>query len=142
MSNVTTRTIHKRLKTLRTHVGYAENVFLYSHESDVIMVDYQDRVTEYEVKVSRSDYNADFKKTEKHMKFKTLHDVSDIPNEFYYVCPDGMITEDQIPEYAGLIYARGTYLVQIKRASPLHNEKMPSEFWKELYLKMMAKKKL
>jgi len=145
MPSITTQSIHNTLKNFRRHKAYAENVFIYSHESDVFMVDQSDRVTEYEVKASRSDYHADFLKTEKHKKFISLHDVTDIPNEFYYVCPEGMIKEDQIPEYAGLIYVKVNglqkQLIQVKKAEPLHNQTMASELWEEMYLKMMAKRK-
>lgn len=48
-----------------------------------------------------------------------------IPNKFYYACPEGLISPDEVPAYAGLIYA-GPIQYQsriIKPAPFLHKNK-------------------
>lgn len=46
------------------------------------------------------------------------------PNYFYYVVPENMITADDVPEYAGLIYVTDDgWLKTVKKAPLLHKEK-------------------
>ncbi len=142
----TKQSIYKALKTFKRHAATATECYMYSHESDMLMISFDDKVTEFEVKVSKSDFYADFTKEGKHKKLTlgTLED--DTPNQFYYVCPDGMIDPDSVPEYAGLLYLKvyGTQksIKEVKKAHELHNKPVPNHFWKELYLKQQARKKL
>lgn len=49
------------------------------------------------------------------------------PNYFWYVCPEGMIEIENVPEYAGLLYIMdGKYISynKFKKAPRLHNEKV------------------
>lgn len=77
---------------------------------------------EVEIKLSRSDFKADFKKPKheaiKQGKFKG------VANRFYYAVPNGLIKENEIPDYAGLIYVSefGSLNV-IKKAPLLHRLK-------------------
>lgn len=97
-------------------------------EADVFMVGRGSMlVTEIEVKVSLSDFKADFKKTSKHYRLKnrTTHDHCRIPSYFYYACPNGLISIDLIPEYAGLIYVNENgSTIEIKKAPKLHDNKV------------------
>ena len=46
------------------------------------------------------------------------------PNYFYYAVPEGLITEEDVPEYAGLIYVNEYQVLSvIKKAPCLHKEK-------------------
>lgn len=84
------------------------------HEADVLAISRAGVVTEFEIKMSRGDFFADFKKTTKHSLFETVFKkqtqgnlpvlASSIPNKFYYACPKGLIKPQEVPEYAGLIY--------------------------------------
>ena len=50
------------------------------------------------------------------------------PNYFYYVVPENMITADDVPEYAGLIYVtEDGWLKTVKKAPLLHKEKYTDE---------------
>lgn len=122
-----------------------ENVFIFNWESDLFSVTSTKYSVEIEVKVSRSDFFADFKKAKhfllsrhKHKlltireswdgeNFSAIH-VTDvqksIPNRFYFCCPFLLISALEVPEYAGLIYAKenGDYLV-VRPAPLLHKEK-------------------
>ncbi len=97
-------------------------------EADVFMVSSANLlVTEFEVKISLSDFKADFKKTAKHYRLKnrTTYDHCRIPSYFYYSCPYGLIPLDLIPEYAGLVYVlEGGKIETIKAAPKLHDNKI------------------
>ncbi len=109
---------------------------------------------EIEIKVSRQDFNNDFKKVEKHSilekgsyekpvrKWKydpktgrnTLVEESKKtvkwdfrPNKFYYCVPEGLIKESEIPQYAGLMYSNGTSIRTVKEAKFIHKEKLKLE---------------
>ena len=66
-----------------------------------------------------------------------------MPNYFYYVVPEGLVTEDEVPEYAGLIYVYATVIgngkiyyqfQEIKAAPRLHGNKID-----EINLKLIDK---
>ena len=104
-----------------------ENLYVFSWESDKFIKTRSNLVYEFEIKISKSDYKADFKKEDKHVilegkkefvpsydkilnVWKPLHaehyKTSNYkkPNYFYYAVPEGMIDVSEVPEYAGLIY--------------------------------------
>jgi len=71
-------------------------------ESDFLSITRAGLLTECEIKRSKSDYKADFKKVKKH---EILNSGKDSPVQyFYYACPEDIISVDDIPPYAGLIY--------------------------------------
>lgn len=72
-------------------------------ESDLIVYTPSKVIHEIEIKLSRADFKQDFKKVSKH---KRLSSGNCPVNKFTYACPEGLITEDMIPEYAGLIWIR------------------------------------
>jgi hypothetical protein len=100
-----------------------ENVkYLFSDwEIDVLSMNKNDYLTEYEVKVSRSDFKADAKKKKWQWYEKRIETM--ISNYFYYTCPEGLILENEIPAFAGLIYATNEGLKVIKKAPLLHKKK-------------------
>ena len=100
-----------------------ENVkYLFSDwEIDVLSMNKNDYLTEYEVKVSRSDFKADAKKKKWQWYEKRIETM--ISNYFYYTCPERLILETEIPDFAGLIYATKEGLKVIKKAPLLHKKK-------------------
>lgn len=117
-------------------------------ECDVISISKSNYIYEHEVKISRSDFKADFKK-EKHklmterksIKERLIKEnnqmVRDIwyltSNYFYFVVPDGLISIEEIPEYAGLIYVSENLEFNIIKKAPLiHKEKASSRFIRQL----------
>ena len=111
-------------------------------EADVLGINRNGFIYEYEIKRSRADYLADFKnKTFKHTKlrerdairiydeYKNGHRTGNknefvvIPNNFYFVCEEGLIKKEEVPEYAGLIYCYESYMMEIKPSKRLHNNK-------------------
>lgn len=117
-------------------------------ECDVISISKSNYIYEHEVKISKSDFKADFKK-EKHKLMTERKSVTErlikennemikdvwyfTPNYFYFVVPKDLITMEEIPEYAGLIYASEDLNFEIVKKAPLiHKEKATSNFIRQL----------
>jgi hypothetical protein len=120
--------------------------------------------TEYEIKLTRSDFAADKKKGHTisewkdgkgSSRFALKHDLLAgekqewIPKMFYYVVPTNLIKATEVPAWAGLIYARRVsrhYVLMkiIKRAPSLHriamSEKMKRKAHKTVYNRYMYKR--
>lgn len=58
-----------------------------------------DKIIAFEIKVERSDFLKDLKDFKKKHRFALR-----ISDEFYYVCPWGLIDKGEVPEDAGLMY--------------------------------------
>ncbi len=132
---MTEREIQYRLWYYRacisTNLFMVPNAFIWHWEADLLYVTPSGFATEWEIKLSRSDFKADFKKTYKHLILnegkrpsgepawdsnKIKHDIG--PKYFYYACPEGLIKAEEVPEYAGLfyIYETGASATLIKQA--------------------------
>lgn len=133
---------------LENHDYILNNVFMFDWESDLFAISKTGYSVEIEVKVSRSDFFADFKKR-KHEYFKrsiekekfiitNQKEFDDIcyldiykieersPNRFYFACPEGMIKPEEVPSYAGLIWCESRYANYhvAKKAPILHRNKI------------------
>jgi len=86
------------------------NYYLGMWEADVIRIRRSHLVYEYEVKTTRKDYFNDFKKevggrwTPLRNKHKELENGTRECNRFFFVVPENLITKEEIPPYAGLVY--------------------------------------
>ena len=80
------------------------------HECDIIKVTLSGYATEYEIKVSKSDFRADLKKKHKH--------DSKFIKQLYYVVPEELLefAKQYIPEYAGLAYVTDGTVIYYKQA--------------------------
>lgn len=115
-------------------------------ECDLFAVTDSDYFVEYEIKISRSDFFNDAKKEDqsrasrvlqrqglpaptKHTKLASKDVVG--PSRFFFVTPAGMLKDEEIPEWAGLIEISdsGSRLrASIKKPAPqLHREKVKPE---------------
>ena len=113
---------------------FTENLNVYDWESDVLKITKIGYAYEFEIKISRGDFKNDFKhKKKKHLLLENKENKAKMPNYFYYVVPEGLITEDEVPEYAGLIYVLATVIgnsrvyyqfQEIKTAPKLHSNKI------------------
>lgn len=113
---------------------FTENLNVYDWESDVLKITKSGYAYEFEIKISRADFKNDFKhKKKKHTLLESKESSSKMPNYFYYVVPEGLVTEDEVPEYAGLIYVYATVIgngkiyyqfQEIKAAPRLHGNKI------------------
>ena len=108
-----------------------ENVYFFDQwESDLLEVTKLNHFIEYELKVSRSDYLAD---ADKKMKFWTLENGLYCPNQFYYICPEGVIQKDDLPNFAGLIWIDERNFCRVIQSAPIiHENRVAPELWERL----------
>lgn len=109
-------------------------------ECDVLSVSKSNYIYEYEIKISRSDFKKDFLK-EKHthiinenfttIKKGELHYI--LPNYFSFVTPSNLISIDEVPDYAGLIYMNddGSFDI-VKKPKLLHKTKANDSFIRQV----------
>ncbi len=81
-------------------------------------------VIEYEVKVSREDFHRDKRKHRHKIYSKEIPGV--LPNRFYYATAQDIVTNDDIPQWAGWYEHDGAALMLKKRAPAMHAEKHPT----------------
>lgn len=134
----------------------ASNIYVFRDdwESDFFMVNTGGYTYEVEIKVTKSDFKADAQKVDKHnilkngtYPSKTGYYRADVPssskdgidwvttqkpwdrrpNKFFYAVPEGMIDPADVPDYAGLMYARETDIITVKEAPFIHREKLRLE---------------
>ena len=107
-----------KYEILKSNIPCQNVSFLFAYEIDVLA--YNGRfLSEYEVKTSRGDFKRDIKK-QKWQYFDSKVE-SQIPNYFYYACPTGLISIEEVQAFAGLIYVNETGEVTvIKKAKLLH----------------------
>lgn len=153
----TEESIQKRLRCFLSPstVKYQmENLEVYGWESDSLIITKSNLVYEFEIKISKADFKNDFKhKERKHkildgtyvehkrifdwLKYKYI-DTEEVipfdlnknrPNYFYYVVPKDLISVDDVPSYAGLIYVSDIYpyLQTVKKAPKIHSDKVNVE---------------
>lgn len=121
----------------------AHNMYLYPFESDVIILSKAGYITVYEIKLTRSDYFADFKKRKyisaigatrtREYFLKSGHG----PNRFYYVYPQGMIKPEEVPDYAGIIQVGESGINDIYRKAPRLHAKKAKPVLRDKILKAM-----
>lgn len=107
------------------------NLYVFDWESDYLAITRAGVFHEIEIKISRADFKNDFKhKEKKHLilesprLFMTAPKPKVSPNYFYYAVPEGLVKEDEIPDYAGLIYVKPWGIYVVKDAKKLHDEKL------------------
>lgn len=85
------------------------NTYIGAFEADIVEITKAGYAHEFEVKTSRSDFRIDSAKEAKYRwhdnekKYDKLIAGNHV-NSFSFVVPDGMVTVDDVPEWAGLIY--------------------------------------
>jgi len=125
---------------IKNHEIIVPNSCVFGWESDVVSVNKTGFIAEFEIKVTRADFKADAKKERASLLVNPAQKTwfgKDVthprPNYFFYVVPSGLITAEEVPEYAGLIYAErhveghrlyyGTAR-EIKPAARMHRDKI------------------
>lgn len=127
------------------------NVYFFDDagETDLLVVNQNNFIFDIEIKVSKSDYKADFNKTKRHEilefgyyigthtefrnwgkgggeRYEINEQIpTERPNRFYYACPENLIKIEELPKYAGLFYVSEDGRVKkIKEGRLLHKEKI------------------
>lgn len=93
------------LRTRRNNKVYP-NTYISSWECDVLEITKAGYSHEYEVKISRSDFKADFSKQKRGKSKYDILQTGERVNYFSYICPPELISPDEVPTWAGLIYAQ------------------------------------
>jgi hypothetical protein len=131
----------------------------YKWEADIFSITHSGITNEFEIKLTRQDYFHDFEKknftgklfsgvkeyTYKHEWIRTGNRTA----RFWFIVPEGMITLDEVPNYAGLIYANewqnenmgyeGISFDYVKNAPRLHKRKEADLFYRDLAHKAIAR---
>lgn len=102
----------------------------YAWESDYLAISKAGYVYECEIKISHSDFLNEA--AHKQEKMLILSDGSESPskrpNYFYYVCPEGIISEAECPKFAGLMYITDSGFFRCIKAAPcLHKAKYDTQ---------------
>ena len=106
------------------------NLFVYGWESDYLAITKSMVAYEVEIKVSKEDFKNDFKnKQDKHLLFEDGNMIgrfpkgSSMPNYFYYAVPEGLISPEEVPDYAGLLYVQPWGITFVNQPKKLTDEK-------------------
>lgn len=112
----------------RNHTMIVPNVKSGDFEADLFSLTQSGYLNEYEIKISTSDYIADFKKKTKHKRLSSgFSSWNILPNYFWYVVPDDLLDEAFIPSYAGYITVAHNYATIVKRAPLIHKGKITAD---------------
>lgn len=117
------------------HIAACPNINIFTTgECDLVSINKNQYAVEYEVKISKSDFFADFKKR-KHEMFNDpfVYDYR-MPAYFYYATPKDLVQVDDVPKHAGLVYVYETVRTydsrpvrhyEIKKRAPrIHKERI------------------
>lgn len=111
-------------------------------ESDFITVTESMYVYEIECKMSKSDFQDDFKKRDKHTLLESTESNNNLsrPNKFFYCAPRGLIASYEVPSYAGLMeVSRAGGVLQcttVKEAPFIHKDDIFSSIKDSLLQKL------
>jgi len=103
------------------------NLFVYNWESDYLAITRSGVAYECEIKISKQDFLNDSKKHNKHLIISEGRLPEGRPNYFYYAVPEGLISAEDVPEHAGLIYVMEYGIQYIKEAKKVHDGKFDYE---------------
>ena len=101
------------------------NLFVFDWESDYLAVTKAGLIHEVEIKISKNDFKNESKnKSDKFVLFESRTETTMIPDFFYYCVPENLISVEDVPSYAGLLYINDYgFLTTPKCAPRLKKEK-------------------
>ena len=127
----------KITKKFLRHISWWNQIiipnFYLNWEMDIFRMVPTGYIYEYEIKISKSDFKNDFKKSFGYSnKHEKLRNWKLDCNRFYFIVPENLIKIDEVPKYCWLIYFYETpkwwYFKTIKNAPFLHKEKRNQDF--------------
>lgn len=98
-------------------------LFMFVWESDYMAISRSGYTYEAEIKISHSDFLNEAKNKKEKLSVLCGERKGKRPNYFYYVCPTEIISAEELPDYAGLIYINDSKFKVIVEAPKLHKEK-------------------
>lgn len=142
---------HMIYKLMQKNSGYViPNYYWSVFECDILHVSAAGYTTEYEIKVTRSDFQADFEKEtlfsshfsvprgsiKKHDRIKEGRRT----NRFIFVVPANLIDKTEVPDYAGLVELENLdcpypLFKTVKNAKRLHNRRADQSIYDDLLSK-------
>ena len=101
------------------------NLFVFEWESDYLAITKAGLIHEVEIKISKHDFKTEAKnKWAKFALFESRNESTMIPDFFYYCVPENLLSVEEVPEYAGLLYVNDYgFLTTPKSAPRLKKEK-------------------
>lgn len=127
------------------------NYFHADWEADLLVIDKNGFSHEIEIKLSKSDFKNDFKKSfvnphtgEKFLKHDKICCGDYVCNQFSFLIPMGMIPHDQIPDYCGIIefYHDAdnweTQFYQIRNPKMIHKDQYWKLVDKDLFIRKLS----
>lgn len=135
------RSVHKIHKSLyywvrKTNIITLPNYYIGRYEADLFSLTDKDLIIEYEIKISKSDYLADFQKSHTWNNVTTFkHDLikqGSRCHRFYFVTPKGLVTKEDVPEYAGLIWHDGDAFKIVKKAPIIGRFTLGNDFFRSI----------
>lgn len=138
----------------RNYQVVIDNFYYNGFESDILVFNWDRMYSfEYEIKVTKADFNKDKAKCKRDWYsysrniIKTKEEMllkGELHNKFYYVAPKGLISKEELPDYAGLLEidmdytkARGYSRIDlVKHAKFLTKEKKELDFVIQLLYKL------
>lgn len=128
MGRVTEKEVAAKLRDVfKRHRFIVNNLYFFKWESDVLTITRSRLMYEFEIKLSRSDFKADFSKEHRH-KALTSSFRGYKPNRFYFVYPEGLVEDHEVPEQYGIYTFKITkegrvYAVKRRRLGRLLTDK-------------------
>lgn len=98
-------------------------LFMFGWESDYMAISRSGYTYEAEIKISHNDFLNEAKNKKRKLSVLRGEREGKRPNYFYYVCPTGIISVEELPDYAGLIYINDNRFTVVVNAPKLHKEK-------------------
>lgn len=111
------------------------NFFYHFWECDVFRLQSNGFIIEYEVKMTKQDFHADFQKKQGGLDKHKHISLGNRCNRFFFVTPVGLLKAGEIPPHCGLIEYNGASLYVVKKAKLLHKNTVDSSYFKELAMK-------
>lgn len=121
------------------------NAFIGRNESDFVGIRKSGYLDEIEIKLTRSDFKADFKKVGRRTwgastpKHELLQKGELAPNYFYFAVPKGLVSPDEVPDHCGLIELDGYWVSVVREAPRLHTRKLSDERRHKIAMKVHYK---
>src|SRR5689334_16060999 len=105
LSDEITVSMYNYLQVGRTSDIVLPNFYIGNYEMDIMKLHKSGYISEFEIKISRADFQNDFKKSfRENNKHDNMAKGQGYCNRFMFVVPKDMVSLDEIPSYAGLAY--------------------------------------